>query len=128
MTWCELSARLWLKKKVEIDLKLMRVSGDLPPPGRIPGVGLVTEGIITLSRVCSVLENGKEEEAPLAAREIINRMMEHDSIEFIVGTKVNEAHQDPNLPIELELRRNIIRKLADILEHKFRKKISIKYY
>ena len=117
-----------LKKKVEIDLKLMRVSGDLPPPGRIPGVGLVTEGIITLSRVCSVLENGKEEEAPLAAKEIINRMMEHDSIEFIVGTKVNEAHQDPNLPIELELRRNIIRKLADILEHKFRKKISIKYY
>lgn len=117
-----------LKKKVEIDLHLVKSSGDLPPAGIMPGVGLVTEGILTLSRVCSLLESGNFENSPMAARAIINRIHENDVIEFIVGTKVNEAHQDPNLPIELELRRNIIKRLVAILETKYRKKVVVKYY
>ena len=83
---------------------------------------------MTLSRVCSALENGGEKNVPPAAKAIINRMMENDSLEFIVGTKVNDAHQDPNLPVELELRRNIVKRLAEVLEKKYRKKIIIKYY
>ncbi len=117
-----------LCKKVSIDMKLVKSCGDLPPPGHMPGIGLVTEGIMTLSRVCSVLENDGEMNAPTAARAIINRMLENDSLEFIVGTKVNDAHQDPNLPVELELRRNIVKRLAEVLEKKYRKKIVIKYY
>lgn len=117
-----------LHKKVEIDMHLVKASGDLPPPGTMPGVGLVTEGILTLSRVCSVLESGQTEDIPMAARAIINRINENDIIEFIVGTKVNEAHQDPNLPIELELRRNIVKRLAAVLEEKYRKKVVVQYY
>ncbi len=117
-----------LRKKVEIDLHLVKASGDLPPPGTMPGVGLVTEGILTLSRVCSVLESAQTDDIPMAARAIINRMNENDIIEFIVGTKVNEAHQDPNLPIELELRRNIVKRLAAVLEEKYRKKVVTQYY
>ena len=55
-------------------------------------------------------------------------MLESDIIEFIVGTKVNEAHQDPNLPVDLEIRRNIIKRLHDILKQNYRKQVSIKYY
>lgn len=117
-----------LKTKVQIDLHLVKASGDLPPPGMMPGVGLTTEGILTLSRVCSLLESGQTDDAPMAARAIINRINENDIIEFIVGTKVNEAHQDPNLPIELELRRNIVKRLAAVLEEKYRKKVVVKYY
>ena len=34
----------------------------------------------------------------------------------MVGTHVNEAHQDPNLPVELDIRRNIIKKITSLLE------------
>ena len=117
-----------LDKKVEIDLRMMRSCGDLPPPGRIPGVAVVTEGILTLSRVCRALEDGEVEDVPLSARMVLTRMMEHDRVEFIVGTKVNEAHQDPNLPVELELRRNMVKKIASLLEQKYRKETTINYY
>lgn len=117
-----------LQKKTEIDLHLVKASGDLPPPGNMPGVGLVTEGILTLSRVCSLLESGQTENAPMAARAILNRMHENDVIEFIVGTKVNEAHQDPNLPMELELRRNIVKRLTSVLETCCRKKVVVRYF
>ncbi len=118
-----------LGKRVEIDLKLVKVSGDLPPPGLMAGVGLATEGILTLSKVATLLEAGTPDaEMPLAAKAVINRMLENDRIEFVVGTKVNEAHQDPNLPLDLELRRNIVKRLAAALENKYRKKVVIQYY
>ena len=107
---------------------MVRFSKGLPPPGIIPGVGIVTEGILTLTRVASDLENGNWDDSPPAAKDIINGMMESDIIEFIVGTKVNEAHQDPNLPVDLEIRRNIIKRLHDILKQNYRKQVSIKYY
>lgn len=34
----------------------------------------------------------------------------------MVGAKLNQAHYDPNLPIEIEIRKNIIKKLAKISE------------
>ena len=38
-----------------------------------------------------------------------------DRIWFVVGTKINEAHQDPNMPVELEIRRNVVKKIASLL-------------
>ncbi len=37
------------------------------------------------------------------------------------------AHQDPNLPVELEIRRSVMKKIARILEEKFLKEVSLKY-
>ncbi len=117
------------RREVEFDLKLCRIAGELPPPAVLPGIGLVTEGILTLSKICHALEDGESaDDLPLAAREIVFRMMDHDRIEFVVGTKVNEAHQDPTLPQELELRRGTVRRIAAALENKYRKKIRINYY
>ncbi len=118
-----------LGAKVELDLKKFRISGNLPPPGIMRGVGLVTEGILTLSGVCRVLENpAMLKEAPLAVRSIMERILEHDRIEFIIGTKVNETHQDPTLPQDLELRRSVIRRLAAGLERTYRKETKLKFY
>ncbi|MBO5309155.1 MAG: hypothetical protein J6C40_14245 [Lentisphaeria bacterium] len=52
----------------------------------------------------------------------------HDKIEFIVGTKVNEVHQDPSLPQDLELRRGIIRRISAALNQKFRKETEITFF
>ncbi len=117
-----------LGAKTEIDLKQFRICGNLPPPGIMKGVGLATEGILTLSRVSKALEEGDFEDQPLAVRNIIERIMDHDRIEFIVGTKVNETHQDPSVPQDLELRRSVVRRIATALEQQYRKKTKINFY
>ena len=118
-----------LGAKVKISLKDMREAGGLPPVGRIPGVGLATEGILTLSRVLAALEEHRDSSGePAAARLYLERLAAHDRIEFIVGTKVNECHQDPNIPQDLELRRSVIKRLAAVLETDYRKIVKINYY
>jgi hypothetical protein len=54
--------------------------------------------------------------------------MRHDRIEFVIGTKVNESHQDPGIPQDLELRRSVIRRMAQALERNYRKKVTVNYY
>jgi hypothetical protein len=44
-----------------------------------------------------------------------------------MGTKINEAHYDPSLPVEMEIRRNLIRRLKVLLEGVFLKKVRIRY-
>jgi hypothetical protein len=118
-----------LGMKVKLTLADMRNAGGLPPVGRIPGVGLATEGILTLSRVLSALEEGRSPTfEPTAVRVILERIMRHDRIEFIIGTKVNESHQDPGIPQDLELRRTVIRRIAQTLEHKYRKNVTIEFF
>ena len=115
--------------KVRVSLADMRSSGGLPPVGTMEGVGIATEGILTLSRVLSALEEmrspGRE---PAAVKAILERVMRHDRIEFVIGTKVNESHQDPGIPQDLELRRSVIRRMAQALERNYRKKVTVNYY
>ena len=117
-----------LRTRVDIDLKMVSRSGNLPPPGFMRGVGLVTEGILTLTQVAADLESGNWQNSAAAAKEIVNLMMDSDIVEFIVGTKINEAHQDPMLPVDLEMRRNVIKRLKAVLENNYRKNVSIRYF
>jgi hypothetical protein len=54
-------------------------------------------------------------------------LLDSDVIRFVVGTRINEAHQDPNVPVELDLRRNIVRKIAALLETRHVKDTEIRY-
>jgi hypothetical protein len=45
----------------------------------------------------------------------------------VAGTKINIAHQDPTLPVELEIRRNIVKKLALLLEQEYMKNVNLKF-
>lgn len=101
----------------------------VPPMSRMQGANLITEGIITLNHVVLLLENKNwDDENPRhPAVQMVDILLNSDIIEFIVGTRINPAHQDPDLPHELELRRNIIRKLADLLTEKYRKKTRIDF-
>ena len=115
--------------KVKITLGDMRQSGSLPPKGRMEDVALVTEGILTLGRVLSALEEKRPiDDEPPAARAILEMFRCHARNEFIVGTKVNESHQDPNIPQDLELRRGVVRRIVAELETKYRKKTKVQFY
>jgi hypothetical protein len=54
-------------------------------------------------------------------------MLQSDLVQFVVGTRINEAHQDPSIPVELDLRRNIVRKIANLLETRHLKETRLRF-
>ena len=91
------------------------------------GIDLVTEGILTLTEVYRMLKEGIDKNKNNAAVRLANLLLDSDKIDFVVGTKINIAHQDPNLPMELEIRRNIVKKIFRLLQDKYFKEISVRY-
>ncbi len=102
---------------------------DLPPLNVMEGIDLFTEGILTLNKVEKILKaynpNYKLNKGP--ADEIVKLILESDAIRIIIGTRINIAHQDPHLPVELEIRRTVVNRIAQLLEEKLLKKVSVGY-
>ena len=112
---------------------------DLPPGGYIEGIDLVTEGVLTLARVIQILKEYAQpervdeqffrrlDEANPAAK--LARMIIEDctEIRLYVGTAVNAAYQNPDLPLELGLRMNLTKQLTEALDA-IGKKVVNEYY
>lgn len=114
-------------KKLTVDLSCW--SPDVPPASKMEGIDLVTEGMLTLSKVGTILEK-KMNVAELPndpARRFVEILLDSDQVHFIVGTKINEAHQDPNIPVEIGIRRTIIGRLRKALEEIYIKETSQEY-
>jgi len=114
---------------VEIEDSLVFDDPDLPPVSHMEGMDLVTEGILTITKVTRILKDYSPSftlgNGP--ADRIVKLLQQSDEIHFIIGTRVNVAHQDPNLPIDLEIRRTVVKRMARILEEKFLKEVTITY-
>lgn len=102
---------------------------ELPPESFIEGIDLVTEGILTLQKVNEILKryNNSVKLGKGPADKIVRLIMESDEIHFVIGTRINIAHQDPNLPVDLEIRRTVVKRIARLLEEKWLKKVSFEY-
>lgn len=118
----------------ELDLEVEIIHGiknldDLPPSAKMEGFEMVTEGILTLGKVEEILENYNSDTRLLDSppEEVTKLLMQHDYIDIIVGTRINWAHQDPEQPLELELRKFVVRRIVNILVHKFFKKVTVEY-
>lgn len=117
----------------ELNLKIEDVfkfeDPDLPPINVMEGIDLFTEGILTLNKVEKILKaynpNTKLGRGP--ADEIVKLILESDAIKIIIGTRINIAHQDPHLPVELEIRRTVVNRIAQLLEEKLLKKVVVSY-
>lgn len=102
----------------------------LPPMSKMEGIDLVTEGILTLNKVVTILSNHTESTMNLRngpADEIIKLLLNSDEIVIMVGTQINNAHHDPTIGIEIEIRRTTIRRLEEVLEKKFMKEVIVEY-
>jgi hypothetical protein len=115
-----------LSKKVLVDLRLL--NPEVPPLSIMDGVDLVTEGIITMSRSLEYLEASKLPTFTRtnAALQFANMLLDNDEINFIVGTKLNDANQMINNKA-IEIRHTIVRKLATVLETRYLKKITVRF-
>jgi hypothetical protein len=125
-TTADIIAREW-KKEIEDTFEFD--DPDLPPVSFMEGVDLITEGILTLTKVSNILKdyNNQTVLSKGPADRIVKMILESDEIHFIVGTRINIAHQDPNLPVELEIRRTVVKRIAALLEDKFLKEVQFEY-
>ncbi len=112
-----------------VTMDLSRFDRQVPPMSRLEGVDLVTEGTLTMSCAAELLEQGQDPDGmgDNAAVRLVRYFLESDIIHFISGTKINEAHQDPNLPVELDIRRNLIRHIVRILNEKYMKQADCEF-
>lgn len=102
---------------------------DLPPISLMDGFDLVTEGILTLGKVTEILKtySNSTRLGKGPADRIVRMLIESDEIHFIIGTRINIAHQDPSLPVELEIRRTVIKRIANLLQEKFLKEVTLTF-
>ncbi len=109
---------------------LIFTDNELPPASKLEGFEIVTEGILTLNKVVKLLEkyhpNYEFKNGPADA--IVKNFLQSDEIIFHAGTAINAAHQNPDVPIDLELRRTVIHRIARILENKLLKKTEMHFY
>ena len=109
---------------------------DIPPMGEIEGVDLVTEGVITVSKVLEYArdaldKNDLYEEWSYqhdAASSICRLLFEEATdINFFVGRAVNPAHQNSDLPINFNIKMNLVDELSECLK-KMGKKVKVIYF
>ncbi len=124
----------YLKKPLRTSLNYEQ--SDIPPIAEIEGVDLVTEGVITINRVLTYAKDYladnekytqwscKRDGASLICRLLFE---EATDINFFVGRAVNPAHQNPDLPINFNIKMNLAAELSDCLK-KMGKKIKLSYF
>lgn len=108
----------------------------IPPTASLEGVDLVTEGVITISRVlkyaqeylespnCSTDWSLGRDGASKVAQLLFD---EATDINFFVGRAINPAHQNPDLPINFNIKMRLIEKLAECLKE-MGKRIKVSYF
>ena len=105
---------------LEVDLKT--IAAGVPPIGKIKGIALVSEGILTLTMVNKMLASGTDMQ-PLqhqsdGASKLLRILLEVDYIHFMVGLAVNPVHQNPDLPLRLRSRMAVVREIAEELKRR----------
>ena len=127
-------AAKYLGKPVRASLSFER--SDIPPIAYIDGVDLVTEGVITVNRVLEYAKdylgenklyenwNFNKDGASLISRLLFE---EATDINFYVGKAINPAHQNPDLPINFNIKMNLVEELSQCLKL-MGKRIKVSYF
>ena len=112
------------------------IASDVPPIAEIEGVDLVTEGVITLNKVLEYAKDYLKDNSSYdkwgfkkdGASQICRLLFEEATdINFYVGRAVNPAHQNPDLPINFNIKMNLVEELSKCLRE-MGKKIKVSYF
>ncbi|MBN2439887.1 MAG: SpoIIE family protein phosphatase [Spirochaetales bacterium] len=108
----------YIGQPLNVDLSTM--TPVVPPIAYLKGIDLVTEGILTLTRVNEMLKSRQEKNNVRfktdGASDLLRLFLNVDHIHFIVGQAINPAHQNPELPHELDIRMAVVREIGDELK------------
>lgn len=112
------------------------VVSDVPPIAEIEGVDLVTEGVVTINKVVEyakdyIQENTLYEKWGVrqdGASKICRLLFEEATdVNFYVGRAVNPAHQNPDLPINFNIKMNLVEELSKSLRA-MGKRVQVSYF
>ena len=124
----------FLHKPMVADLNYL--DPEIPPIAKIEGVDLVTEGVITISKVLEYAKDFLSDNASFSqwgykrdGASLIARMLfeEATDINFFVGRAINPAHQNPNLPINFNIKMRLVEELSECLKQ-MGKRIKVSYF
>jgi len=106
----------------EVETSLTYHDPKIPPIGKIRGIDLVTEGVLTLKMVLGRLKAIQEscEEPDYRKEDAVTQLLklfieEATYIKFWVGCAINPAHQNPDFPADLSIKINIVKELVETL-------------
>ncbi|UCB47105.1 MAG: SpoIIE family protein phosphatase [Spirochaetota bacterium] len=106
-----------LGQPLEVDLSTM--TSEVPPIARVEGIDLASEGILTLTRANDLLRSGASKDTVKfqtdGASSLIRFLLDTDHVHFIVGHAVNPAHQNPELPHQLDIRMLVVQEIGEEL-------------
>lgn len=106
---------------------------EIPPMASLPGVDILTEGILTLSSVLEWIEATKGNPSLLPTKDnsgavrVTDALLNADEIFLLVGLKINPAYQNPDLPCNVSIRKNLLEKIAERLREAG-KKVTIEFH
>ncbi len=124
----------YLGKQIKTNLSFEK--SDVPPIAEIEGVDLVTEGVITINKVVEyakdAVKDGKLYDKWSVGKDgasLICRLLfeEATDINFYVGRAINPAHQNPDLPINFNIKMNLVEQLSLYLKQ-MGKRIKVSYF
>ncbi len=123
--------------KKELKTSIDYISPDVPPIAEIEGIDLVTEGVITLAKTYEYMKNYKEVRRKFSENKKLKKdgafllaetlMEKVTGAKFIVGRAVNPAHQNPNLPLSLNLKLKLVEQIIEILKNN-KKECEVEYH
>ncbi len=102
-----------------IDVLFQTGTNGIPAIGKLEGIDLVAEGVLTLSAVVDMFRENltprdvkyRIDGAALLFRELYNA----DEIQILLGKAINPAHQNPQTPSHLGLKFHLIQELEYML-------------
>ena len=127
-------AAKWLNKPLRASLDFE--AGDVPPIAYLEGVDLVTEGVITVNKVLEYAKDYAHENRlydtwsnQKDGASLISHLLfeEATDINFYVGRAVNPAHQNPDLPINFNIKMNLVQELSAALAQ-MGKRIKVSHF
>ena len=114
------------------------INPAVPPTAKIEGIDLTTEGVLTLRQTLdyvrkyvssvSTIQDLQNLKAHDGASRLANILLEDGtSVNFFIGRAMNPAHQNPDMPLSLGLKLNLVEEIAICLRN-IGKEVNIEYY
>ena len=121
----------------QLSVTLNYENPGIPPAAHLKGIDLVTEGVLTIGKTLDMLKrfpymDRSEKVIALSKKDAASRLVrilleESTEVRFLVGRAINPAHQNPEMPISLGLKLNLIKEMKAELE-KIGKIVNIEYF
>jgi hypothetical protein len=114
------------------------IGADVPPMAAIPGIDLVTEGVLTLTQTLELVRWARSAGTSYRDLARLNRpdgasqlarllLRDCTHLQVLVGKAINPAHQNPDLPRNLSLKLKVVEELCQELRQ-LGKEVALAYY